>query len=235
MFGLLVGILLACVFATYYQSEASQSVVAPLAGAVAFSVGLVAVIAQWVRHPGGVKDLLQGGVVDVTCANEKTLSWFDWAIAITRRGTIDRAGGWLRLQRSAFFGLIPLASVVKPLSEFYRVEVQVEPREVRRRNRGLINALIDHGDSHHVVGYTYTVLLVTRQADRVCVLDLDTGLYGPGEAFIGRFRGLLEDAVGRPGEVRHPQFGAPVEPTPTPKRAPVDDFDAWRARRKKKT
>lgn len=238
MFGLLVGILVACGFAVHHFSLSGQSIVLPLVGLIACSVGVVAVIAQWLRHSTGVKDLLQGGVVDVTCATDSRLSWFDWAIAVTRYGTIDRAGGWLRLQRRAFFGLIPLASVVKPLGEFYRVEVQVEPRQSRRRNRSFLDA-----DSHRVDGYTYTVFLVDRRGDRVCVLDLDTGIHGPGDAFIGRLRALLEEAVGRPGEVRRPgafpQFGdaAPADAPEdgAPRRAPVDDFDAWRARRGKKT
>lgn len=243
MFGLLVGVLVTCGLVLLRLNLAGHSAQGPYAALItcliACSVGLAAVVAQWLRHPDGIKDWVQGGVVDVTCATESRLSWFDWAIAITRHGTIDRAGGWLRLQRRAFFGLIPLASVVKPLADFYRVEVQVEPRESRRRNRGFLDA-----DSHRIDGYTYTVFLVDRRGDRLCVLDLDTGLHGPGDAFIGRLRGLLEDAVGRPGVVQRPtatafpQFGdAPVEPEPapgTPRRAPVDDFDAWRARRGKK-
>jgi hypothetical protein len=242
MFPVLLGLLAACGFAAQHLSLSGKSALLPLVGVIACAAGVVAVIAQWLRHWDGVKDLLQGGVVDVTCATDSRLSWFDWAIAVTRRGTIDRAGGWLRLERRAFFGLIPLASVVKPLGEFYRVEVQVEPRHARRRNRGLLDAIANGGESHYVVGYTYTVLLVDRRGDRVCVLDLDTGVHGRGDAFIGRLRGLLEEAVGRPGEVRRPgafpQFGdappADASADGEPKRAPVDDFDAWRARRGKR-
>lgn len=199
----------------------------PLAAAFAAAIGLV--FWRWTRHPLGMFDWIQGGVVDVTHRDPGCLRWIDWAVAITRRGTIDATSGQVRLERRLLLGLIPLNVVVRRLDEFYRVEVKVTPRESRRRNRGLFNH-----DTYDVVGYDYAVYLVDRRGDRLCVLDLSTGLHGRGDEFVGGMRQLLEDMVGRPG--------APPPRRPEPGRAEPrggggggDDFEAWRARRERET
>lgn len=214
-----------------------------LPGALLCAAGIAAVFWRWSQHPGGLFDWIQGGVVDVTSSDPERLSWLDWAIAITRRGTIDTRAGWVRLERRLVFGLVPLNVVERRLDEFYRVEVKVTTRESRRRHRSFFS-----DDRYQVVGYDYAVYLVDRRGDRLCVLDLSTGLTGRGEGFVGGLRQLLEDAVGRPGLVRRPDFSprgpaaddrapgdrAPGEPRKPGGRAAADDFEAWRAKREKR-
>lgn len=206
-----------------------------MAAAVACGAGILAVFWRWYRHPNGIFDWTQGGVVAVTRADEQMLTWVDWAIFLTRRGAVHREGGWVRLERRLLFGLVPLGSVVRPLADFYRVEVSVSEHRGRRRRRGL--SLFD--DHDEVSGYTHAVSLVDRKGDRLCVLDLTTGVDdGGGGHFIGRLRGLLEEVVGVPGlGARGMPFAVRPAVDPAPPAAPapspgkVDDFDAWRARR----
>ncbi|MCO5172294.1 MAG: hypothetical protein M9894_38845 [Planctomycetes bacterium] len=233
MFPLLWIGLLFCAFGVYAGGMQHAPLPALVAGALACAAGIAAVFWQWHRHPHGVFDWTQGGVVDVIRADAQMLTWVDWAIFITRRGAIHREGGWVRLERRLLFGLVPLGSVVRPLTDFYRVEVSVTEHRNRRRRRGL--SLFD--DDDRVSGYTHSVSLVDRRGDRLCVLDLTTGVDDGGGHFIGRVRGLLEEIVGVPGlgargmpfAVR-PPAADPSPPAP-PAPAKVDDFEAWRARR----
>lgn len=195
--------------------------------ALAFGAAIATVFWRWSRHPLGMFDWVQGGVVDITHRDPERLRWIDWAVAITRLGTIDTRSGFVRLERRLVLGLIPLNVVERPLDTYYRVEVKVTPRESRRRHRGLFNH-----DHYEVVGYDYAVYLVDRRGDRLCVLDLSTGLHGRGEEFVGGLRQLLEDVVGRPGG---PPPRRPEPPRDEPRReGGGDDFEAWRAKRERR-
>lgn len=197
--------------------------------ALVFAAAIGAVFWRWSRHPTGMFDWIQGGVVDITHRDPERLRWIDWAVAITRQGLIDVGTGRVRLERRLLLGLIPLNVVERPLDAFYRVEVKVTPRESRRRRRGLF---ADHHDLE-VTGYDYAVYLVDRRGDRLCVLDLSTGLHGRGDEFVGGLRQLLEDVVGRPGA--SPPRRAAGEQDDRRGGGAEDDFEAWRAKRERGT
>src|SRR5687768_6458324 len=190
MFGLLCGLLVASVlWAVFPTFEGGKVYMPPLWGTLPCIAGLAAVVIQWMSHPDGVKDFVQGGVCDVSQADSERVAWTDWAIFMTRRGEVDRRTGQVRLVRSLFFGLIPLGTVLRPLGEFYRVEVKVDERTSTRKRRSFGFEL---GHETVTVGYTYSVNLVDRRGDRLCVLDIGTGLTGPGERFVGELRNKLE-------------------------------------------
>lgn len=195
--------------------------------ALAFAGAIATVFWRWTRHPMGIFDWVQGGVVDVTHRDPDRLRWVDWAVAITRLGTIDARSGLVRLERRLLLGLVPFNVVERRLDEFYRVEVKVTPRESRRRHRGFF---FDH-HTHEVVGYDYAVYLVDRRGDRLCVLDLSTGLHGAGDEFVGGLRQLLEDVVGRPGAPPPRRPDVARERRDDDRRDGGDDFEAWRAKR----
>lgn len=200
--------------------------------ALLLAAGIGAVFWRRALHPLGMFDWIQGGVVDITHRDPERLRWVDWAIAITRRGTIDTIAGRVRLERRLFFGLVPLNVVERPLDAFYRVEVKVTPRESRRRNRGF---LFDT-HTHEVTGYDYAVYLVDRRGDRLCVLDLSTGLHGRGDEFVGGLRQLLEEVVGRPGGPPPRRLEPPRARGDADERrggGGDDDFEAWRAKRER--
>lgn len=197
--------------------------------AVVCGAAIAAVIHRWTRHPTGMFDWIQGGVVDITHRDPERLRWIDWAVAITRQGSIDVRTGRVRLERRLLLGLIPLNVVERPLDDFYRVEVKVTPRESRRRHRGLF----EH-DRYEVTGNDYAVYLVDRRGDRLCVLDLSTGLHGRGDEFVGGLRQLLEEVVGRPGGPA-PRRPAPEQDPPRGGGGGGDDFEAWRAKRERGT
>ena len=66
-----------------------------------------AVVAQWLSHPMGVKDWTQGGVVWSDCGPDR-VSWCDWAIFMTRRGSADLISAKVEVERYCFFGIFPL-------------------------------------------------------------------------------------------------------------------------------
>lgn len=227
MFPALVGALLAALFLVFeprFEGHGDPRwSLFPLVLALGAAVGVV--LWRWALHTQGVFDWLQGGIVDITQRDPERLRWVDWAVAITRRGTIDTVAGFVRLERRALLGLIPLGVVERPVGDFYRVQVEVTPRESRRRRRGLFD-----DDEYDVVGYDYAVYLVDRRGDRLCLLDLSTGIGGRGEAFNGRMRQAAEDLIGRPG-------GTPAR-RPQPRRDPPRrgaplDFDTWREQRER--
>jgi hypothetical protein len=220
MFGLLLVGLLAGGFFVGEALHRGASPPAPaLVAALACLVGVAVVLVRIFIHAGGVTDWVQGGVVDAWGDGER-VTWSDWAIAITRRGSVDARTGVLRLERRLAFGLIPLATVVRPLGEFYRVEVVVTPRTRRRRN-GRVGLLDLALDEEVVTGHHHAVYVVDRRADKLCVLDIEAGTWlgDRAERFVGRFREQLAEVVGRPGDARRPP--------------PEGDFDAWRARRER--
>lgn len=232
MFGVLIAGLAACAFWTHEAMTRGQAApLGPVLATVTFALAILGVLLQMLSHPHGIKDWVQGGVVDVTSAATGRLTWIDWAIAITRRGSLDPAKGYLRLERRIAFGLIPIGNVLRPLRDFYRVEVHVEPRYVQRRHRrrrGFFTDACD-GDHQRLVGYTYTVSLVDRSGDRLCVLDLSAGLGRAEEQFIAGLRERLEAAVGRPGEAPRPAGQGQELLQGDDGRG--DDFEAWRKKK----
>jgi hypothetical protein len=225
MLGCLIAALVACGVWISSEMKAGHPVpLAPVAIGLPLLLGLLGVILQMISHPQGIRDWVQGGVIDVTSTSAGRVRWIDWAIAFTRQGSLDPAAGYVKLERRLLFGLIPVGSVLRPLRDFYRVEVQTEPRYRRRGRRGFAG---DYSD-HHLVGYSYAVFLVDRSGDRLCVADLDAGTGRAAEQFIGNLRQQLEAAVGRPGEA--PRLASPGQEL-LPDDGRGDDFAAWRKKK----
>jgi hypothetical protein len=237
-FGLILGLLGGACWLGYAHSIGQALPPGGLALTVASALGIAAVVLQMVRHPHGVRDWTQGGVVDLPLSTDGRLRWTDWAIAITRLGVLDASAGTLRLERRLFFGLIPAGTVARPVREFYRVEVQSEPRYSERRHRNsLVGAALslldsDPGDGD-LIGYEYSVSLVDRKGDRLCVLDLTAGTSRAEEGFIVALRTSLEAALGRPGDAPAPPRGARTSPASEGDEAPPagDQFEAWRRKK----
>jgi hypothetical protein len=188
MLPLLLGALAVCAFLGLEPLRRGASPRWPAVGVAGLAcLGLLRVLVEWARRPGGVRDWLQGGVVTVGPDGGGRVEWTDWAVAVTRVGYVDRRAGVLRLERRLLFGLVPLAPVVRPLSDVARVELQVEAREGKQR--------WPFESERPIVGHTYRLNLVDRRADRLCVLDLEAGLDGRGERLVTRLRDQLQAAL----------------------------------------
>lgn len=162
-----------------YADGALQVVL--LAGAGAAGGVLALVVHRWLTSPAAVKDFFQGGVAWLRDGPQH-LRWGDWEIALTREGSVDKRSGRLELRRRALCGLIPLETIERPVSAFYRVELETVQRT--------------DGDGQ-VVGVIHRLNLVDRTAGRLEVLDLATGLdHGDGDALVQQLRAALEEAVG---------------------------------------
>lgn len=156
--------------------------------AIPFALGIIAVFVQWARHPHAVKDWLQGGVVFLGDADPEYVEWTDWAIVLTRRGHADLRTGRVRLARAVLFGLIPVGTVRRSLADFYRVEVQVDDLKPGAQGQAAF-------------AVKYSVFLVDRAGERLCVLDLATNPgKSPGEQLARELRARLQALVQRPGE-----------------------------------
>ena len=167
MFPLLLGVLAVCAF---FGLEPVQHGAHPrwlaVAGCALAALGVLRVLWEWVRRPDGVRDWIEGGVVAVGHDGRTRVEWEDWAIAVTRVGYVDRrAALLLRLERRLLFGLLPLAPVVRPLSDLARVELKVEAREGKQR--------WPFESERPLVGYTYPVWWAAIQAERHAVAAVE--------------------------------------------------------------
>ncbi|MFC1705770.1 hypothetical protein ACFL59_02985 [Planctomycetota bacterium] len=167
---------------------------ATILGIVVFAAAVAPVVMRWINDPRSLRDYYQGGIVTLLDGPGR-LTWSDWAIVFSRQGALDKESGQLSVALSCFYGLIPVASIKRPIAEFYRVEVAHREVTRMRRHRGLGSGM---GHYHEVpVRDDYEVFLVDRQANRVKLLDLSTKLGDRrGENFVGVMAQRLERAVG---------------------------------------
>lgn len=171
-------------------------------------VGVGAVIAQMVNHPHGVKDWTQGGVVDLR-GQASQMEWLDWAIVLTRHGRIDLRGqGRLQLERGLFFNLIPLPLVDRPLTDFHRTELNVTDTEDEWGN---------------TVSLDYSLNLVDRRANRLCLLDLTTGDSSRGAEFMVTMAAALGEVINPEASARRSASGRLPNQRPSGRQRPQSD------------
>jgi len=233
----LVGFFFMCLWAAFQAPAGPGGQLAAAFGALVAGGGIGAVVHRWMTRPDAIKDFYWGGTVDITRDNDERLSWEDWTIGLSRFGTVDRRAGRLRLERRLVFGLIPVGTIDKPLSDFYRVEVDTVLKERRHRSHGF---QVDHHRSRpdH---WDYVVRVVARNTDRLTVLTVSAPLNDKkAERLVADLRLRLERDVGSPGGTGPVgPLGRPVRRTHeaasagngAKKAPPQDDFEAWRARR----
>ena len=54
-----------------------------------FSAIMMVVVMKWVNSGDGVRDWSSGGVASITHDDPRRLAWSDWALVLTRAGSID--------------------------------------------------------------------------------------------------------------------------------------------------
>jgi hypothetical protein len=123
------------------------------AGLVAFfacSLIVLSVLVKWATSEG-IRDWQSGGVASIVRDDSRRLVWSDWAILLTRKGTIDIRTQRLRLETRFFLGMIPWNHVDRKLTTFDHVEAihhYYESQE-HRDGRQRTVAVYDHAVELH--------------------------------------------------------------------------------------
>jgi hypothetical protein len=140
------------------------------------------------NHPEAVRNWFQGSYVELK-EEPRWMAWVDWSPLWTRSVAIDETR--LRLKRSTLFGLVPVSVVDRPLSDFYRIALNVHSDGGQRHHHhhygryGTESDLLDLaadltiGDpnlSGRSWWQTYRLALVDRHADEVTVLTVTDGI-----------------------------------------------------------
>jgi len=162
-------------------------------GAAFLGAIILGVIAQWARHRDGIFDWQHGGVAYVVRDDGFRLAWVDWALLVTRRGSIHVKSGRLRLERHALCGLVPFSVDERVLSAADRAHGS-HSANMRSPRLGQTDwsdyALYPDGDpglSAEKVFCEHAVELRTETGESVRLMDLSSrDLRGTTQEFIDR-------------------------------------------------
>jgi hypothetical protein len=146
---------------------------APLLAMLVSGLAMAVVFLQKLTHPDAFFDWIQGGVTGILQDDSRALKWQDWEILLSRHGEIDLKTRTLKIEKRAFFNLIPFATVERSLDEFYAVSMRIDPATPERRLELRAN------DTRHVL-----------------IVDVGhSGFSGEAKAMLGRLHVKLRDLV----------------------------------------
>ncbi|MEO8500395.1 MAG: hypothetical protein ABI565_05720 [Vicinamibacteria bacterium] len=150
----------------------------------------------------GVRNWISGDVASIVRDNSYRLAWSDWGVLVTRAGSIDIKRKRLRLDTRIFLGLIPWATVDRPIDPLDRVEALHHYYENRDE---------DGGSSET---YDHAVELHRADGEPIRLFDVTSDSYdGPAAALVDRLSTRVKAAIliAQQGPPRRPPRGAGPE------------------------
>lgn len=78
---------------------------------------VLTVLAKLLGPGSGIRDWSSGGIVRIVRDDPRRIVWSDWAVVLTRRGSVDKVARRLRLEERVLLGLIPWGSIERPLGD----------------------------------------------------------------------------------------------------------------------